>query len=88
MENMQIHTLWGERKGFEGGFPELMVAWSEYQIEDNPEGFDEACAAEAATWGDELASTRLVLLTVDIEKIANLFNPIKITADVGGSDVC
>lgn len=86
MEKMKIHTLWGERKGFEGDYPELMVAWTEYQMDENSRGFEEDCAKEIAYWGNDLAATRMVILTVDIEKIANLFDPMEIAAEVVVSD--
>ena len=86
MHNIEIYTLWGERKGFEGSYPELMVAWTEHQIDENAEGFDKACADEAASWGNDLASTRLVILKVDIEEVAALFDPATVPATVTKGD--
>lgn len=40
---MRVVCLFGERRGYEGDMPELMVAWDEYCIDANPEGFEKAC---------------------------------------------
>jgi hypothetical protein len=59
---MNLITMWGERRDYEGMQPELMVAWDEITEEGNPEGFKQACEEARASWGDELAQWRIINL--------------------------
>lgn len=51
---MIIHCLFGIRKGASDCFPELLVAWDEYQVENNVDGWDEECQKALKTVGDEV----------------------------------
>ena len=76
---MKIHTLWGERKGFEGDAPELMVAWDECSIESNPDGFEDACREARTSWGSELVQERCIHIEVPESVIFDAFEPITTT---------
>lgn len=77
---IQIHTLWGTRKGYENDAPELMVAWDEYAVAANPDGFVFACQAERDAWGDDLVAERAILIDVPRDQIINASEPPAITA--------
>ena len=79
---MNIEALFGLRKGFENDYAELMVAWDEYSIESNPDGWDDQCAAAMASWGDDLAQHRIITITVDDGSISALFGPAQVTGIV------
>lgn len=55
---MILHTLWGTRKG--EADPELMVAWDEYSVDGNRQGFAEDCERAIKSWGDDLATHRYI----------------------------
>lgn len=77
---IQIHTLWGARKGFESDAPELMVAWDEHAVVDNPDGFTRACQAERDAWGSDLVAERFIMIDVPRDKILGAFQPPTIAA--------
>lgn len=68
---MRITCLFGQRKSQPEAI-ELMTAWDEYCIDNNPEGFEEDCERAKKSWGDELLQWRLVDLatsSTDLEKL-------------------
>lgn len=60
---MDIATLWIKRKGFEDGPAELLVAWDGWSIEENWEGWRDACDRELKAVGDDVAAKRFVNLS-------------------------
>jgi len=79
---MDIYTLWGIRRGFENDAPELMVAWDEYGVENNNDGYEAAKAKEIALWGDELVASREIRVLVDINDIDAAFRISTIKGEV------
>lgn len=73
---MKLHILFGQRKErYEGEHaPEALVCWDEYSVEENGEGFDEACvAARKSNGGEEaFAAFRVIDVTVDGDKIRDM----------------
>ena len=74
---MKIICLFGERKSVlpraEPGLIELMVAWDEYCVDANSEGFEEDCKKAKESWGSDLAQWREVHITIDENKLQGLF---------------
>jgi hypothetical protein len=56
---MRIHTVWGQRVGTENE-PELMVAWDEFSVDANPEGFREDVEKALQSWGSDLETHRYI----------------------------
>ncbi len=81
---MRITCLFGQRKSQPEAI-ELMVAWDEYCIDSNPEGFEEDCEKAKKSWGDELLQWRLLDLSTNEENIKKLFDsptlPAKVVAE-------
>jgi hypothetical protein len=75
-----IQTLWLWYKGADG--PDLIEAWDEYGIDNNPEGWQEACEKALASVGDDLRAHRFIRLTVDYEKIEQAFLDVEVKAEV------
>lgn len=73
MSTIEIRTLWGTRKGFGPEYAELMVAWDEYCIDANPEGFDADCEKAIASWGDDVEAARFITIRVDRDAIEGAF---------------
>jgi hypothetical protein len=78
---MRIYTVWGVRKGA-ADEPELMVAWDEYCVDSNPEGFDEEVEKAIASWGSDLLATRPITLTIPESLVKNAFVADEIPAGV------
>ena len=68
---MKLHCLFGLRKGYE--LPELMVAWDEYCVDSNPEGFEEDCEKAKESWGDDLVAHRMIEVKIDEEQLRAQF---------------
>jgi hypothetical protein len=75
-----IETLWGVRKG--ESVPELMEAWDEYSVDENREGFNEACQNRIASWGDQLDIYRYIQIMVDMDKIEAAFEPVTVDGEI------
>lgn len=73
---MKLFVLFGQRKQrYDGEFgPEALVCWDEFCVDENPGGFEEACACHIAARGGEFSSTRVIEIRVDGDKIAKLLN--------------
>lgn len=71
--NINIVSVWGERRGYEGETPELMVAWDENSVDENPVGFATACAKEAESWGEDLMQQRTIIIAVPADMIEAAF---------------
>ena len=61
---MNVETIWITRYSDDPGPPELLVAWDEYSVEANPDGFAEACRDARLAVGSDLKDSRRVLLSV------------------------
>lgn len=69
---MYITCLFIERRKNEG--PELLLAWDEYSIEENPEGFREACTKTLSTLQGEFIRQQLIELDINDQKLEQALN--------------
>lgn len=78
-----IETLWATRKSVDGGYhpPELLVAWDEFSVDANQEGWFEACTAALASLGGDLDQHRYVTLSLGDDVLEDTFFA-TVTADV------
>jgi hypothetical protein len=53
---------------------ELVHAWDEYQIDENPEGYAETRAADLSSYGDEVQKVVTVDLLVDYPALCQMFD--------------
>lgn len=77
---MIIETLWIKRQ-YEDT-PELLVAWDEFSVDENPEGFAEDCASALLKIGDDLAASRQIQISVLTTSIDAAFVPSVVTGVV------
>ena len=72
---MEVRTLWGKRpEDYEGQYaPELMVAWDEYCLEANSDGYEAEKAKAIKEWGGDLVASRELILHVPDDAIKKLF---------------
>lgn len=82
---IEIVTLWGLRRGNEEGVPELMVAWDEFCMEDNPEGFGDDCDRAREAWGTDLVADRIIHIRVPMTAICEAFEAPTVNGKVGQS---
>lgn len=71
---MKISILFGQRKetyDWEYG-PEVLVAWDEYSIDENPDGFEKECDKAKYKYEAEMAAMRVIEIEVDGDKIRDL----------------
>lgn len=80
---MKIYTLWGLRRG--ETMPELMVAWDEYCVDANGEGFVEALVEARKSWGSDLVDDRPLAIDIPDQTIERLFKRPVVRAKVVGS---
>lgn len=73
---MNLHILFGQRKqSYDGEYaPEALVCWTEHDIEENPEGFDQAVLEATEKAKDDFSATRVIVVSVNVHKIARLLN--------------
>lgn len=71
---MEIKCLFGMR--VDCTEPELMVAWDEYCVDSNYEGFEEACENAKKSWGKELIMARMVSIQIDPQKLTDAFKTV------------
>jgi len=76
-----VRGLWVTRKSIDAGHhpPELLVAWDEWTIDENQEGWAAECQAALEAVGDDLAAYRYIDFRFDGEDVAAPFE----TATVG-----
>jgi hypothetical protein len=75
---MKIFCLFGQRKEEHGPREtELMVAWDEYCVEENEEGFAEEIARAKRSWGDDLAQWRMIEVEIPDALIDQAFDPVQ-----------
>lgn len=84
MSVVEVRSLWITRKSIDGGFhfPELLVAWDEYGIDENYEGWREACDDALAACGDDVAQWRIIPLRVCREDVEAVFEGGPVDAEV------
>jgi hypothetical protein len=73
---MRIVCMFGARKSsVDDNEPiiELMVAWDEYCIDENPEGFEEDCEKAKKSWGNDLAAYRMVDININEKELRERF---------------
>lgn len=81
---IRIRTLWGQRLDTYGDdFPELMVAWDEFCVDGNPEGYAEDKKKAIESWGDDLAAQREIVISVPTDQIEAAFRAPTIQGNVG-----
>lgn len=78
---MIVHTVWGVRKDSPDE-PELMTAWDEYSVDNNPEGFREDVQKHLDSWGDDLLEHRQIEILVPESSIRSAFQPQRVHAKV------
>ena len=71
---MRLVCVFALRKGIEDT-PELLLAWDEFCIEENPEGFDEQRERVIRECGDDLAAVGDISVEVDMGQIAAILRP-------------
>lgn len=71
---MDLHILFIQRKEeYEGQFaPEALVVWDENCIDENPEGFEKACAEAIKDVGSDLWASKVIRINVSGDKIRKL----------------
>jgi hypothetical protein len=72
---MRIVTVFGLRT-YEPNSPELLVAWDEYAVDENGEGWQDAKAKAIAEIGDELLTSAEVSIEVSEANILSILRPI------------
>ena len=77
---MTIETFWALRKGERT--PELLTAWDEFTIDQNPQGWEDDKRRGAEAIGDDAAGFRSITLVVLASDIADAFTPPRVRADV------
>lgn len=71
---MRLMILWGQRKEAypEQYAPEPVVCWGEYEVDENPEGFEEACEEYKKARHSEFVAFRVIPLAVDLNKVQEI----------------
>lgn len=75
MSSIIIHTLWITRTYDEDWSPELLVAWDEYDVDANREGWEEAKTTVLAGIGNEVGQWREILFSIPNQDIRRAFEP-------------
>lgn len=76
-----ISTLWIRRDGEEyEESPELAEAWTEFDIEGYPEGWEKAKADALKAYGDDLLDWREIDIPIDYDEVRACFMPARISA--------
>jgi len=55
--------------------PELLIAWDEYSIDENREGWDEECCDALSACGDDVEVSRVIEVEVDVAKVRGQLLP-------------
>lgn len=68
---MKLHILFGHREErYEGEHaPEPLLCWSEHEIDENSERFQQEVKEVLETRGKEFAATRMFVIRVDADEI-------------------
>ena len=77
---MKLHLLVGQRvEDYSGQYgPEVLDCWGEYDVESNPEGFEEALRRFRGE--KHFSEVRELIVQVDDEVFTRLFKPAVVTA--------
>lgn len=78
---MEIYTVWGVRK-VSPEEPELVTAWDEYSVDNNPEGYDEDVRRGLASWGDDLLTFRAIRISIPDSAVQAAFGSTMIEGSV------
>lgn len=65
---------------------ELMVAWDEYCLAENPEGFDEDVEKAKESWGNDLHEWRVLDIEIDEKDLRKRFGTSKLQGTVKDGD--
>lgn len=78
--NATVKTVWFWRKGEDS--PELLVAWDDFTVDNNPDGFEEAIkrAYAEVESEDNGSGIRRVNLNFDFDPIERAFWPVDVEA--------
>lgn len=78
---LTLNTLWFWRKGEEG--PELLVAWPAFDVDQNFEGWQEACRRELDVVSSDMSELgyRYINIRVPYDPIEQAFYPTEIDAE-------
>lgn len=84
-----VRSLWITRKSIDAGFhpPELVEAWDEWSIDENPEGWQEACKRALDAVGSDLSAHRYIDIRVSGDALASTFEPAEVEAYAVESDI-
>lgn len=71
---MRLHVLFGQRiESHEGEYgPEVLACWDEFSVDENPDGFNDACDKARADYGRDMAAMRIIEVEVDQDKIRHM----------------
>lgn len=67
-------VLFGQRKERYDGehAPEPVLCWSEFEVDDNPDGWEKAVHSKKAAYAEGFQAFRIVAVNVDGDKIRKL----------------
>lgn len=71
---MKVHILFILRKESypEEHAPEARIVWDEFSVDENPQGFEEACAKDLKEVGDDIQAHRVIPVNVPQAEIRRL----------------
>lgn len=72
---MKLYILFGQRRqNYDGEYaPEVLLCWTEPDVDENPEGWESAVEA-AKVEATDFSATRVILVAVNGERVAGLLN--------------
>ena len=75
MASRVVRSLWITRKSIDSGFhpPELLTAWDEWTIDENPDGWQDECKRCLDAVGSDLSSHRYIDLYIDEHELSAPF---------------
>lgn len=71
---MKLYIMFGQRKErYEYEYaPEALMVWDEYSIDENSEGFEEACVNTRKLYEKDMMGMQVLCITVDQETVRKL----------------
>ena len=69
---MKIYTVWGTRKHAPDD-PELMTAWDEFSVDNNPEGYREDIKDQIEGWGSDYHTHREIAVILPYAAVLAAF---------------
>lgn len=83
MYALDIYTVWATRnEGIESQVPELLVAWDEFSVDDNPDGFERIITAATDAMGKDLNEIRRITIRVPLDTIEAAFRSTVIHGEI------